>query len=77
MQYGGVFDFEFGDVELLGALEHEVLVEVVVGVGPGEAVLEVVDEHDLQRTDIKPIQLIRLYLQISRVLLLNRLELIC
>jgi hypothetical protein len=43
LEDGGIGDIEFFDIELLDALEEEVLVEVVVETGATEAIFEVVD----------------------------------
>lgn len=71
-----VFNVEFFNVEIILAFEQQILVELVEKRRPAEAILEVVDEHDFESAQIKPIQLVGLDLQIWVVLLVDALELV-
>lgn len=48
LQNGGIFNIEPLDIEIVLALKEQVLVELIVEVGPAEAVLEVIHQSYLQ-----------------------------
>lgn len=76
LEDGGILDVESFDVELILAFEKQILIEFIVERTPAETVLEVVDQHHLDRTQVKPVEFVGLDLQIGIVLLIDALELI-
>jgi len=70
-----ILDVEFFDVEVVLAFEHEVFVEFVQ-ISPAEAVLEIVDQHDLYSSKVEPVKLICRDLQILIIFLLDTLKLV-
>ena len=58
LQDGRVLDVESLYVELILALKQQILIELIVEGTPAETILEVVDEHHLDRTQVETIEFV-------------------
>ena len=76
LKNGWIFNVELFDIELVPPLKQQILIEFIVERTSAEAILEIVDKHHLDGSQIESVKLIGLDFKVGVISLINTLELV-